>query len=283
MSDQYIIGKNDRVFAPSIANIVTYSGPGDIKTFDWWGGMRAYSRATIGSPAIRVMAADTTQTDIVTLFDGSLDAATLAAFIVAHGSCVLMKVYDQSGNGNDASVISTYSPAVLANALNTSYGIDCSTEGHFGTSATFSASQPYAMVSVLKATSYDGSQIFMSAHDSAFEGAHIQFAGTSPPINQHGYAGNDVETPTTKDVFHAFQFVFNGASSVFRQEASEVTLDAGSHSLSGVKIRLFSYQALGSNFVFDGIWLESGYCASTIGSSDRDALNSNMHAAYGGF
>jgi hypothetical protein len=56
----------------------SYTGPGDLYTFAHWYGLRAYSAAKIGTPAIRVFdkttdPSNTAPFDLVTKADGSLD------------------------------------------------------------------------------------------------------------------------------------------------------------------------------------------------------------------
>jgi hypothetical protein len=58
-----------------------YVGPGDIVSFTAWWGFRAYSAARAGTKAIRIVrASDSAQSDINSLANGSLDAATATTF-----------------------------------------------------------------------------------------------------------------------------------------------------------------------------------------------------------
>jgi hypothetical protein len=89
------VGSFNRIRAPS-----SYTGPGDLKTFAFWGGFRAYSAATAGTKAVQLQRSDSTVTDINTLADGSFDTASAATFCTAT-TCKVRILYDKSGNAND--------------------------------------------------------------------------------------------------------------------------------------------------------------------------------------
>ncbi len=98
-----------RIFPPFASTRVAngpavYAGSGDIVSgaAGWW-GLRAYSNATIGSNAVRLRRdSDNAESDFVTITNGLLDTASITTFAGA-ANLFVTKLYDQSGNGNDAS------------------------------------------------------------------------------------------------------------------------------------------------------------------------------------
>src|SRR5215204_3185730 len=100
---------------------VTYAGPGDVVAGagGWW-GLRAYSAATIGTPAIRLIrASDSTQQNFVTLSDGKLDVASITTFLASTTGKVVT-LFDQSGSGRDATQATDASrPAFVLDAKGT--------------------------------------------------------------------------------------------------------------------------------------------------------------------
>jgi hypothetical protein len=94
--------KGGGVFLP-LAAAPTYAGPGDVVPNALvWFGLRAYSAATVGTAAIRLIrSSDSAQSDFNTLSTGALDTASISSFI-GGGSATVAKWYDQSGNSRDA-------------------------------------------------------------------------------------------------------------------------------------------------------------------------------------
>src|SRR5690242_4163192 len=75
-----------------------YVGPGDIVTFTKWGGLRAYSAATIGQNVCTIKrASDSASQTFVSLTDGTLDIASITTFLVSTTGTVT-ELYDQVAN-----------------------------------------------------------------------------------------------------------------------------------------------------------------------------------------
>lgn len=90
----------------SLAPRSSYFGPGDVLSgATAFGGLRAYNAAyaTGSNPAIDVVdSSGTNLTTIHILSTGFIDTAALTTFNTAHGTPSVTKLYDQTGNGNDA-------------------------------------------------------------------------------------------------------------------------------------------------------------------------------------
>lgn len=260
-----------------------YVGPGDITSFTAWWGFRAYSAATAGNKAIRVVAADTTQTDINTLANGSLDAATLAAFIVAHGACTITTMYDQVGTNNLTQAGATHQPAITANVVNSSYGATFSQSPNpndlIATTA-FTSTQPFTVSFVAERTSTTSFNTVVSPDNST----SVQLGFSNSANTGLIFAGTVVSVSSVNDnTWHAMNMVLNGASSIYQIDALTGTVNPGTNAMGGTQALRIGDNGVGTNG-FTGNFLEAGIILSTaLSSGTLASLNSNQHAAYGGF
>jgi hypothetical protein len=262
----------------AVAGGAAYTGPGDIVAFTWWGGFRAYSAATAGTAAIRVVrASDSAQTDINTLADGTLDAATLATFLTATTGKVVT-VYDKVGTNHVTQGTDGNRPTVTANAIGTSYGMTFVRASNtiLLSGSTITQSQPYSLVVIAQQPDNATDQGIIAIDDGGFNGAGTNYTSGA---NFRAYSGLSFDQAATTNTMHALQAIFDGASSVNRVDGSETTGNAGTQSLTAYSIALgaFGPGTQHSNHVI----MEGGYVAGTISAGNRTSLNSNMHAAYG--
>src|SRR5262245_35481039 len=192
---------------------VAYTGPGDIETFTAWYGFRAYSAATTGTAAIRVIrASDSTQTDINTLSDGSLDSSTLATFLTSTTGKVVT-VYDQVGTNHITQATDGNRPAVTASALNSAYGMTftaASSTQLISGSSFASQAIPYAFVTVIKGT---GTKNAASLDTGGYVGVVLEMDVGAGGFRL--YAGVNLDVSATSGTWYAFQGIANGASSVY--------------------------------------------------------------------
>ena len=258
----------------------SYTGPGDLGiSFTFWGGFRAYSLATAGTKAIRVQATDTTQTDINTLANGTLDKATLDAFILAHGACKVVTIYDKVGTNDLTQGNDSLRPLVTANALNSSYGMTSvnTTPTVLAAATTITRAQPYSLVTIANVQS-GGSNPSIITVDSGFTGAGLYGNSTT---NLFAFAGSNLAQAMTAG-FNDFQVVFD-ATTTININGTETTGSAGTNSLSAAVLSMPGDS--GGNLPFNGVIMEGGYVAGTITSPQRSSLHTNMHSvnAYGGW
>ncbi len=138
-----------------MSSVVTaYVGPGDVVSgaAAWW-GLRAYSSATTGSKAVRLRASgDNAESDFVTLSIGSLDVASISAFLTLHGgSLFVVTLYDQTGNGLDVTqATSARQPAFTLSGLGSLPVISVLAANDQGLGATTGLGNavPYTMTTV---------------------------------------------------------------------------------------------------------------------------------------
>jgi hypothetical protein len=265
-----------------VGGAIAYTGPGDIVAFTWWGGFRAYSAATAGTKAVRIVrASDSTQTDINTLANGSFDAASATAFC-ASTTCKVVTVYDKVSTNDVTQATDGNRPALTANALGTSYCMTTTGSGTMGlnSSATFSSSQPYSFVHISNQTTTTPDQGVFSLMNAGFtDGATFNF--TAGGVTATLYAGaNGNATITSSTAWRAYQAIANGASSIITVDGADSTVSSGAQAITAETIA-WGHNTGGQGFI--GVSCEAGYVAAAISGPNRTALNTNMHAAYGGF
>ena len=260
----------------------SYTGPGDIQTFAFWGGWRCYSNAYSGN-AVDVWDAATGST-IETLLTcspgGTLNQTIHTLATTCASGCVVKTIYDQTGNGHDTTqATNSDRPNVVANAINSSYCMQGHTSGPplLPGASAYTQSQPYSAVGISKfGTANYG---VFSITDGSFGGFIVQYNNLATTLIF--YAGGSVSATVT-NAFHVWQVVFNGASGIYNIDGSDTTgQNFGSNSLTTSQT-LGIYNGSG-NGPSDAIVCEVGYVAGSISTGNRAALNTNMHAAYGGF
>lgn len=281
MTDWYFAGYEKQPFPVGSAT-VAYTGPGDILSFAHWYGFRAYSAATAGTKAIRVRGADTVESDINTLANGSLDAATLAAFIVTHGASTVVTIYDKVGTADLTNATAANQPTVTTNGPNSNYAATFASASSqvLGSSANFSAqAQPVFWYVLAKATTPGADQgIWMQDSGSYTTGLLMDWLATG---HAGFYGGTSFDGGAlSSGNWHSVQLLANGASSVSNIDGSETTGDVGTQGIPAFQLWLGA--EIAAKF-FNGNVLEIGAVAATVSAGNRTSLNSNVHAAYGGF
>lgn len=243
--------------------------------------MRAYNLATAGTKAIRVVrASDSTQQDINTLANGAFDAATLTTFLTSTTGKVVT-CYDKVGTNDLTQGTDANRPTITANALGTSYGMGFAAASSLqlvGPNLSPQAQQ-YYFYSVANWNGAANAGLW-GADSGGFSGAIAEFQTAGPVFAV--FAGSVLSATTTANAWHAIQTLFNGASSVISMDNTETSGSAGTQSAFDT---VTAPIRLGNDITsfFSGSALEIGYIAATVSGSDRTSLNSNAHAAYGGW
>lgn len=263
----------------------SYTGPGDIVTFTWWGGFRAYSAATAGTAAINVC--DDTGANCS---DVSTSASTGALNAPGtHGSnncntsgtCLVKTIYDKTGGGKDVTQATAANmPKLTPNALGSSYCMTTNgSSSVLASSGTFSSSQPFSTAIIAKQSNTTGDQGLFAIMNAGFsDGFTVNYSTGGSSYNP--YAGTSTATTFTATNWNAIQSVFNGASTINNINGSENTVNAGAQTITTETVNLGKNQ--GGQF-FNGLICEAGYVSGSISSGNRTSLNTNMHNAYGGF
>jgi hypothetical protein len=173
------------------AAAAAYVGPGDAVSGAYlWGGLRAYTAASIGSNAIRLHAADATEADFVTVSGGGLDLTSINSFISTHGACTVAKIYDQTGNGRDLVQATVANQATYSSTSGPSSkpGMTCNLSVAYATASAISLIPPMSM-SFVAQTNPDG------VHDLGLGGMQANFGGF---VLQRGVS---VSLPNTLELY----------------------------------------------------------------------------------
>jgi hypothetical protein len=258
----------------------SYTGPGDIITsnvFGWW-GLRCYDNAYSGNVADIWDGAtgNTTETLLTCSSGGTINQTVNSLATTCAVSCKVKTLYDQSGAGkcsgacNMSEATNSQRPALTLNCLNSTLPCMtyCSTCQLYSNVIGSTTSQPYSMSSVYKSSSGSGSTILQAGY-----AAEATDGNTGAQL----YAGISVNVTVTGSVYHAFQALFNGASSSAYVDGSSTTgLNAGTNSLgysAPIGTGQFSNSITGT-FAEYGIW-------SVDESANFAALNTNQHSYWG--
>jgi hypothetical protein len=259
----------------------SFTGPGDIVSFNWWTGLRAYSAATAGTKAINLC--DDTGANCS---DISTNASTgVLNAPGTHGAnncntsatCRIATFYDKVGtddctqatNANRATLNFTGGPggafaaAVFVRASSESY--PC------GTSPPSPTAQPFSISSVSERTGTTGSfNTVMSVG-----GADVLYNSGANACG--GYAGAVLvdSTHCADNAYHAAQVLYSTTGSVVIDGNTAVTGSIGSGAPSGAYTI-----GTGIGGLLDGRFLEAGVAAGDQ-SASFNALNSNQHGTNG--
>ena len=265
-----------------------YSGPGNTPGGSGavlWVGFRAYNAAyaTGTNPAADINNTVTTQTFNI-LNTGYFDTAGATTFCSGH-TCTISKLYDQTGNGHHFT--GSTLPPLMFNALNT-YACSGTWTGHPMQlhSASITQAQPFTIDYVAKRTAYSSGYdpVFGEDNTNTMDGFY-----TSGLL--FSYSSNSLPTASaTENVMHAVQNLHYNNSGT--PSNSTITVDgtttAGNlNTNSGIGVG-------GSNLDIGDVGgnPNSGASSSVIcevglwpndQTSNLAAMNSNMHAAYGGW
>ena len=260
----------------AISVVASYTGPGDLVTTGWkaWYGMRAFSVATIGNPAIRLKRADAAELDIVTLSSGALDIATATTFIGA-SSAKIMQWYDQTGNGQHLADPGG-EPNFAFNAVTTRPGCVSPDENPRlkRDTATVAIAQPYSMTFVAKRTSVQPYPAKVLAFDT-----QVGFPVAANTIGFYYPVGAAyVSVAATDSAFHDMSCTVVGGAHrlcVDGVDGSSVAIPTSTAGIAaGETITMPDYY-------FVGTILEAGICATGFDATQRLAMAANQAAWYG--
>lgn len=268
----------------TVTDVVEYQGPGDIVSgaTAWGSSARAYTAAYAASSGALMDIVDSSganQTTINVLTTGFCDTTTLAAWVVAHGTASVKKLYDQTGNGNHwTQATVAFMPTITENALNSLPGMT-SVSASFTILATanITVAQPQSYSTVFKVTT-SGAGGFIGP--STFYA--IGHAASANTIGMVGGSGGVGGVTANDNAWHGVQSVINGASaSLFSSDGGNVAAFSATGAYSSVPLRLF--RAGGSTFT--GIMMEAGMWPIAMSTTNETDIYANQHGAngYGAF
>jgi len=254
--------------------ISSYVGPGDVVggATAWW-GLRAYSNANIGTNCVRLREdGGNTEQDFVTMLNGGLDLAAIAAFKGANNLFVVT-LYDQSGSGNNLTQATAglQFPFTL-NGLGSLPIMQLSSDELVSINSIV-GNQPATITAVANsdALSSQGS-LFLGASTSHQLGSHAS------AVNQAFiYAGSSVSTAASDNTWHAIQGVINGASSDINVDGSSNVVNAGAGTFNGT----VAIGGVGVGQPYAGGLVEIGYYQTAFSGGQSSAMSANQHTYWG--
>lgn len=198
-----------------------YTGPGDVvsgATLFW--GLRGYTAAysTGSNPAAKVCNATTftTCSTINILSNGKFDTATASGSAACATTCVVSELFDQTGNGNNATCASAaVCPTLTFNCITT---LPC---------MTFAGGQDIAFTGITVSQPYTTTLAFeyTSASTLGVHGVGGINVGIEPQSTQIQYFASSVVTisPTTINTQYALSIVWNNTACASNLNGSSVT------------------------------------------------------------
>jgi hypothetical protein len=275
--------------APAGGGPPAYTGPGDLAglsgAYSWW-GFRAYNNAYISGVKHLVDIADASNANPTTIdcdATGAFDIAAYNTWATAHsvsaGTALVRQLYDQTGNGrhlaqSTAANMPTLNPAgVTSMSVNNSFG------GRYLFNGGITLAQPFSTSAIAnRVTTVPAGCIFLQNGNT---GAGLGYDASVPPLVSGGGTLQS-SNPVTLGVPSAMQFLIKGAGSVIYLDgtATSATSSTLAFAPGGDPLFVLSQTVDVVKFTEAGLWAGD---VSGASNANFAALNTNQHAAYGGF
>jgi hypothetical protein len=257
-----------------------YQGPGDVVAGALMGwSLRAWSAATAGTKAVKLIRADTVQADISTLANGNLDTGN--AFF--NGSTYkVVTLYDQASGSNTYDVTQPTDanrPIFTLNALNgfpiMTFVIGSQLWLKYS-GAAFTQSQPLCHTAVARPGINAANSEIISCNNAEVD---LSFGNSG---NADIFAGTSVQVTLATVKFYTLQSLAKSGTNASKISASGtvVTGDAGTNTLSSSNISIGSYN--GTVLFGDMDFVEGGIWGSDTSASFA-SLDTNQTAYWGPF
>jgi len=273
-----------------------YQGPGDVVSgaLVWGSTARAYNSAyangtnpladlkDLATGTVAICTLRVATTGFVDLTGGYCIGSTtpsIACAAAAGGSCIVSKVYDQTGNARDYTQATAASmPGLIFGALNGLPALQCGGSAQL-LSPTITQAQPFSTSTVYIRTS--GASIGAAVGSGG--GAIVQMGASSvanTAILGYGNPASVSSGAVADNAWHAFQGSANGASGASNIDGTDLTsTNYGTNSFGGNAFRLCSDSA---NFLI-GKTIEGGLWPSATTPTQRGNVNVNQHSSSNGY
>lgn len=275
--------------------IVGYQGPGDVSgyssVYEYW-GLRAFNATKAAALTALIDIEDSVGTNPATincLSSGNIDATTLSAYIVAHGTAYVRKLYGQV-NGIHMVPGALALPRITSvNGLATnkpSIVFDGSQEFLIANALSTATPQPITIAAIVKFT-------FVSTGDLFSDGEVGFQLQNDLSADLLLYAGTVQSSSTVADSsWGSMQAVYNGASSSINSANSGTNPSGSPTTLGGSvgtqgflntnKLTIGSRLDSGASLPFKGEVFELMALGSAVSSGNQSSQVANQRA-YGGF
>lgn len=262
-----------------------YTGPGDVvASAVYWGGLRGYNTAVTATgtqKAVNVRrSSDNTTQDIVILTTGALDIASATTF--AGGSNLFVaKMYDQSGNGNDAVQATSGAQPQLFLSGGPSSGKPHMTfsNAQWLSTSSLTITKPFSY-SLVAIRTGAFSSINLLVSPTADDGDQVWFGGSANQLT----CGNSGFTITAADsTWHAIQYVSDPdggptASTLYLDGSGTTGQTVGGTVTTTVNFG--SYHA-GVAVLLNGDINEVGLWSTKFSGGNNSSIDSNQRTFWG--
>lgn len=254
-----------------------YTGPGDVVggASAWW-GLRAYSSAKAGTNCCDIIrASDSATQTFTTLANGNLDTASITTFLTATTGKIT-KLYDQTGNGNDATQGTDASrPAITLAAIGSLAVLTFSGAQALQAATGNPGGSGFTLTAVGKRVTGTGFQDLIGDQSGTNNSPQLGFKNAADTSMQFaGIVGEILSTVATDNQYHAMVGQYGGASAVLYCDGSS---SAGAQSAVGGNTPL----TIGNgNNALNGTWTEAGWWASSFNSTQATAMISNARTYW---
>lgn len=262
-----------------------YTGPGDIATYVFWWGLRAYNAAyaTGSNNALRIIrASDSTTLNVVIKTDFTIDSSSAATFC-ASTTCLLDQFYDQTGNGHTGVLnVAGGKAAVQFSGCPGSAPMCISAGPSITTGYSYTGSainQPYTLVTVAQRTGSDLAEHYIIAgFNGAVGGGILSFNEGGTANNNRLYCGSDLNVTATDGALHSIIGVCNGASSIL--SIDNITPATGNAGATATSTSLGVIATPGSGVVpIGGFFFEGGITNSALTSGGGGTIAATCNSA----
>jgi hypothetical protein len=261
-----------------------YVGPGDVVSgaTAWW-GFRAYNNAVAlaGGNLVDIFGSNTGTTfTFVSKTDGTIElvAGGAAAFLAANpgNTSVVVKVYDQTGNGHHMTATGAQTPFWAVGSVG-SYGATANFVPPKSLTATgFIQVQPFSYAGSFMFTSHSGVQSLLS--DSTQVGFNFN---TTPALALSAPTVLINSATLTDTIWYAVQGVYNGASSAVIVNSTVTTGNAGTNSINSA--HTLSIGSDDFTEALTGFMGEMGMWPVAFNSTQYTAMGTNIQMFYSSF
>lgn len=261
----------------------TYVGPGNVVSgATMWGGLRAYTLASIGSNAVKLRRdSDNTTQTFVTVAGGGLDLSGISTF-KGTANLFVDTLYDQTGNGNNlVQATQAKQPTFTLSGLGSLPIMSfISASGLFlGWTPSAGIAPSYTFSTVARRTSNFTTAQLIGA---SFNSSSLQFRFDAAANTAFMYAGVAQSVAGVADnTYHALQAVYasGGAGSDLNVDGTVNTINPGNITITATQFTIGTYD--GSSFFLDGQIQEFGIWPSAFTSTNSANMSSNQHSYWG--
>jgi hypothetical protein len=197
---------------------------------------------------------------------------TVAAFIGA-GNGFVATLYDQAGAANMTQATAANQPQLILSGFGTLPIIrfNNASATSMASASVPTVAQPFSMACLAKRTAVLSTFDSMLESNGGNTGLLFSVSGTFLV-----YAGTQANLSQTDNAMHAFQGLFNGASSTGVVDGTSTASSSGVNAWQ-------TFAGIGSNFgqPFTGDWGEGGHWSGLFSGAQITSMNSNMHTYWG--